>query len=276
MSPKTILFGTGSPSNQPDSFQSSAAVIVGKRPFIVDCGGGTVQRLSHAVAQGHSELAFDNMSDLILTHLHPDHTAGLADFIISTWILRRAHPLNIYGPKGTQKMVNLLIEAYELGIAEHAKNEIRKAKTIVPNVVEYTAGTLVQDDDVTVTAFDVSHGGLESYGLKFEAGGKSIVFSGDTQPHPNVIQHAQDCDLLVHECYSVLGLSMSPFSEVYFQRMHTSTHELAEIANKTKPKKLVITHKMHLGNITDETFVQEITDRYDGDVVMGNDLDLFR
>ena len=53
--------------------------------------------------------------------------------------------------------------------------------------------------------------------------------------------------------------------------MHTSTVELAEI----RPKKLIPTHQMPLGSISDEELVQEITDLYDGEVIFGRDLDVF-
>ena len=58
--------------------------------------------------------------------------------------------------------------------------------------------------------------------------------------------------------------------------MHTSTVELAAIANETRPKQLILTHQMHLGPVTDEEMVQEITDLYDGEVIFGRDLDVFQ
>ena len=57
--------------------------------------------------------------------------------------------------------------------------------------------------------------------------------------------------------------------------MHTSTLELADIANQTRPGKLIMTHQMHLGPVSDDEFLQEITDLYDGEVIYGRDLDVF-
>lgn len=57
--------------------------------------------------------------------------------------------------------------------------------------------------------------------------------------------------------------------------MHTSTVELAAIASEIRPKQLILTHQMHLGAITDQEMVQEITDLYDGEVIFGRDLDVF-
>ena len=73
------LLGTGSPGCYPNVFQSASAVVVGETPYIVDCGGGTVQRVAMAQAAGQPALSLANLRTLILTHSHPDHSAGLAD-----------------------------------------------------------------------------------------------------------------------------------------------------------------------------------------------------
>jgi len=144
-------------------------------------------------------------------------------------------------------------------------------------VVEYRAGELLTTEDMAVTAFQVSHGGMETYGLKFVVADKTIVFSGDTRPHPAVNQHGAGCDILVHEVYSERGIQHprpnNPLA--YFRRMHTSTVELAAIANEIRPKKLILNHQMHLGPVSDEELLAEITDLYDGEVIFGRDLDVF-
>ena len=271
------LLGTGSPGCYPNAYQPAAVVVVDETPYIIDCGGGTVQRLSLAEANGESALAFHNLRTVILTHLHPDHTAGLADLIISTWIKGRQEPIVIYGPAGTQRMVDLLIEAYALGIAEHAGDDTPTKWPLFYKVVEYTDGEILATADVTITAFRVSHGGMETYGLKLVSADKTIVHAADTRPHPAVIEHARGCDILIHEVYSEQAVANPnlPFPASYFRRMHTSTTELAEIAQEARPKRLVLTHQMHLGPISDDDLLQEITDLYDGEVIFGRDLDVF-
>lgn len=277
MSTTLTLLGTGQPGCYPNRYQSSTALVVNEMPIIIDCGGGTVQRLSSARAAGQEALRLGNLKTLILTHLHPDHSAGLADFIVSTWILGRREPLKIYGPAGTKEMTDLLVQAYKLGIAEHWETESPTSWPLTYEVIEYTDGELLATDDVTVTAFRVSHGGLETYGLKFVAADKSIVFSADTRPHPNVIKYGKGCDILVHEVYSERSIQQprpnNPLN--YFRRMHTSTVELAEIAGEIRPKKLILNHQMLLGPISNEELLQEITDLYDGEVISGCDLDVF-
>ncbi|MEM7115358.1 MAG: MBL fold metallo-hydrolase [Chloroflexota bacterium] len=271
------LLGTGTPGCFPNVYQSATALVVGELAIVVDCGGGAVQRLSAARAAGQEALRFSNLKTLIITHLHPDHTAGLADFLLTTWILGREEPLVIYGPTGTKEMVGHLVQAYKLGIAEHWETESPTSWPLRYEVVEYTDGELFATDELTVAAFRVSHGGLETYGLVFKTAVKTIVLSSDTRPHPAVIEQAKGCDILVHEVYSERGLQQprpnNPLN--YFRRMHTSTVELAAIANQARPKKLILTHQMHLGSVSDDELLQEITDLYDGEVVFGRDLDVF-
>ncbi len=273
---KLILLGTGYPVPLPDTYQTSSAIIVDDTAFIIDCGGGTTQRLS-AVNQKEPALAWSNLTRLILTHLHPDHTAGLVDFMLSTWVMFRKTPLIIYGPKGTKAMCDLLVEAYKIGIDEHLRHETPITWPLLYEVQEYDEGILYQDEKITITAFRVEHGALDAFGLKFVTPDKTIVMSGDTCKHPNVIEQAKGCDILFHEVYSERGLANAParFPVSYFRQVHTSTRELAEIANETRPGLLILGHQMKLIPMTDDEFVKEITDHYDGKVVYGRDLDVF-
>lgn len=277
MTATLTLLGTGHPGCLPDTYQTAFALVTGDTPIVIDCGGGTVQRLATARANGQPKLMYKNLTTLILTHLHPDHTAGLADFIISTWINGRKEPLKIYGPKGTQRMTELLIEAYELGIAEHWETLSPTTYPLKYVVIEYSDGLIFENDDISITAFRVSHGRMETYGLDCQMADKKLVFSADTMPVDSLMEHGKDCDILVHEAYSVEGLrTATRFSPAeYFERMHTSTVELAAIATELKPKRLILNHQMHLAPMSDAAFMKEITDHYDGEVIFGRDLDVF-
>ena len=39
-----------------------------------------------------------------ITHLHSDHTLGYSDLILTSWIMQRVKPLEIYGPNGLKKI----------------------------------------------------------------------------------------------------------------------------------------------------------------------------
>ena len=132
-----------------------------------------------------------------------------------------------------------------------------------------------KDANVVVKAFKVNHGSWqEAYGYRFETAGKVIVVSGDCTYSEALIANAQDCDILVHEVYSMEGLAKREKRwQEYHSAFHTSTAQLADIANKVKPGLLVLTHQLLFGS-TKESLVDEIQSKYKGKIWYGNDLDI--
>src|SRR5262249_53940179 len=106
-------------------------------------------------------------------------------------------------------------------------------------------GAVYKDQRVTVTAFRVPHGQWwpNAYGYRFDTPGKSIVISGDTSPSEEIVAHCQPCDVLIHEVYSPDTVAPTmPDWKAYRLKYHTSTSELAALANRAKPRILVIYH----------------------------------
>jgi ribonuclease BN (tRNA processing enzyme) len=276
MTTNLILLGTGTPNMQPQKYQSGYAVVVDERSYVVDCGGGVMQRISQAYERYQLEaLAMPNLTRLFLTHLHPDHCTGLSDFLLASWVLERADTVTIYGSKGTQAMVDHLLAAYTIGIVEHRDGLAPINNPLDISVMEIQAGQVYQDDKVTIEVFPVSHGGLEAYGYKFTTPDKTIVISGDTCPCQTLIDKATGADILVHEVYSAEQFKTRPEGwQKYHSTVHTSTIELADIANKVQPKLLILTHQLYWG-ATDDSLLAEIGAHYAGEVVSGSDLDIF-
>lgn len=273
---KLILLGTGTPNILPDRAQSALAIIVDEQAYIVDCGGAIMQRIAEAQARyDFAALRSENLTRLFLTHLHPDHTTGLPDFIIAPWVLIRDASLQIFAPQGTQTLVDHVLEGYKIGIGEHQHGiaPLNHSLTVeVDEIADTPTAPIYQDDLVTVTAFRVSHGNLTAYGYRFVTPDKTIVISGDTCPTENLIQHAQNCDILVHEVYSARMLVQRPPAwQAYHRAVHTSTLELAQIATQTQPKLLLLTHQLFWGT-SDAELLQEITEHYAGEVISGQDL----
>ena len=61
----------------------------------------------------------------------------------------------------------------------------------------------------------------------------------------------------------------------YHADAHTSTTELAVLAARAKPRLLVLYHQLMWGT-TDEALVREVRRGYDGAVVSGRDLEVYR
>jgi len=129
---------------------------------------------------------------------------------------------------------------------------------------------------VTVTAIPVPHGQMEgTYGYRFETADRTIVISGDTRASEAIAEACSGCDILVHEVFSDEGLSRrSPVWQEYHSSAHTSAGALGELATRARPSLLVLYHQMLWGP-PEETLLAELRAGYDGEVVYGQDLDIF-
>jgi ribonuclease BN (tRNA processing enzyme) len=275
-STNVVLLGTGTPNADPERCGPSVAIVVNDTPYIVDCGPGVVRRAAAAYKMGIEALRVDNLCHLFITHLHSDHTVGLADFIFTPWVLERNKPLDVFGPVGTISMTEHILAAYaaDIGLRKTGLEQANEYGCEV-NATEIQTGVCYQDDKVTIEAFAVDHGDWPAYGYKFTTPDKVIVVSGDTRPTPNIIEQAKDCDVLVHEVYSAEKFKARPEQwQKYHSSMHTSTYELAETASEIKPRLLVLYHQLFWGATEDE-LLAEIRQNYNGEVVSGNDLDVF-
>jgi ribonuclease BN (tRNA processing enzyme) len=107
------MLGTGTPNADPERSGPAVAVVRAGRSYLIDAGPGVVRRAAAAAAATVADSALQprNLRTLFLTHLHSDHTVGLPDLILSAWTLEREVPLEIYGPPGTQAMVDHLLAA---------------------------------------------------------------------------------------------------------------------------------------------------------------------
>ena len=291
METKLVLLGTGTPNACPDASGPSSAVVVGDRAYLVDFGPGVVRQAAKAYRNGIDALRPDRLVTAFCTHLHTDHTAGYPDLIFTPWVLERKEPLRVFGPKGIRDMTEHLLKAYKVDI-DFRINGFEKANEVGYRVEtqEINSGVIYRDDRVTVEAFPVSHGTLESYGFKFTTPDRVIVISGDTAPLEIVAEKAKGCDILLHEVEYKAGLAArEPKWQKYHREVHTLSVDLAEIAKKAGPKLLVTYHRIYHMEIQDNTvdvgaemarrneaILEEIRNAgYEGPVVNGMDLDVF-
>ncbi len=274
-----VLLGTGTPFADPEKSGPAVAIVVNNTSYVVDCGPGVVRRASAAaLSKNIPSLKATSLRKLFITHLHSDHTVGYPDFIFTPAVLDRNAPLEVYGPKGLQSMTDHILKAWQADMDIRIKGlEYGNAEGYRVNVHEIKPGIVYKDSNVTVKAFFVKHGSWEeAYGYRFETPDKVIVISGDCTYSEELVANAKGCDILVHEVYSMEGLAKREKRwQDYHSAFHTSTKQLADIANKVKPGKLVLIHQLLFG-MPKESLLLEIKDSYKGEVVYGNDLDCFK
>jgi ribonuclease BN (tRNA processing enzyme) len=275
---RVVLLGTGTPNADPDRFGPAVAVIVGDASYLFDAGVGVVRRAAAVERSGIAALAAPNLRRVFITHLHSDHTLGLADLIFSPWVLERDRPLAVYGPRGLRAMVNHLQAAYAEDVQVRSKGgePAHRHDPRGTRVQEIAPGVVYRDDRAVITAFPVEHGAwAQAFGYRIETADRTIVISGDTGPKSRIDEQCRRCDVLVHEVYSEAGFAKRPPEwQAYHSRYHTSSRELAGIARRARPGLLVLYHQL-IWSSTEEALLAEIQAGYDGPVVSAKDMDVY-
>jgi len=277
MTTSIVLLGTGNPNPDPDRSGPSVAVIVNDNTYIFDAGPGIVRRAQEACSRGIDQLHSRRLNRLFLTHLHSDHTIGIPDILLTPWVMERKEPLKIFGPKGTEDMMKHLTYAYEKDI-DARRRGLEKANDIGwrSEVTEISEGEVYQDEGVLIMAFRVKHSNWdEAYGYRIVTDEGTIVISGDCSPEPDQAQRYMGADILVHEVYSTNGFrGHSEKWKSYHEGAHTSSTQLAQIATKVRPDRLICYHTL-LWGATEKELLDEISSEYNGKVIIGKDLDTF-
>jgi ribonuclease Z len=278
---KLVLLGTGNPNPSPDQSGCALALVVNDTPYIIDFGPGLVRKsaaLTPRYGGTIGGLKTSKLKTAFLTHLHSDHTAGYADLILTPWVMGRDEPMEVYGPLGIGSMTDHILEAYEEDIRYRVYgDEPANDKGWRVNWHEFQEeGEIYSDSNIVVEAFPVTHGSWpNAWGYRFTTPDRVIVISGDCKPSPKVVEYGKGADILVHEVYSQAGYeTKSADWKAYHAVHHTSTLELAEIAQKTRPGKVVLYHILFWGS-SEAELLQEIHSVYKGEVIVGADLDIF-
>ena len=274
---KLLILGSGTPNPDPERSGSAYAIVTNGQSYLVDFGPGVIRRASAFSPSWGGEfesMEIQNLNYAFLTHLHSDHSAGLADLILSPWVLEREEPLNLFGPRGLKRMADKITDAYQIDIdyringSQPSNPEGYKTK-----VTEIAEGIIYEDKYISVEAFENNHGDFKnSFGFVFTTKDKKIVISGDTAYSQKVIEKSKEADILVHEVYSEKGFKEKTKDwQIYHKAHHTSAPDVGKIASMSKPKKLVLSHILFWGN-SKESIVEEVKSNFDGEVIIAEDL----
>ena len=290
---RVITLGTrGGPLPTKDRTQSSNLLVVNDTLYLVDAGDGVTRRIVQA---GYD---FRKVGKVFITHLHSDHTAGLATLLVSQWEFQRRDPIDIYGG-GVERFVKGAIDYLtpyaEIGWTAGKKTpmaEIFHGHDVKP-------GLVYQDANVKVTAVENTHfhfpqgsppyGKYRSYSYRFETPGRVVVFTGDTGPFDALTALAKDADVLVADVVSpddVVELfkrngawqaKSLEEQEAFIRHMkeeHLTPDVVGEMAAKAGVKTVVMTHLGPTINPTDDyqRRVDEAKKYFSGQIVLAKDL----
>tara|TARA_Y100001970_G_scaffold61036_1_gene77780 strand:- start:483 stop:1310 length:828 start_codon:yes stop_codon:yes gene_type:complete len=240
---KLTLLGTGCPSVDHKRFGPSNLITTKQAKILVDCGSGITQRLHQL------KVSSANIDALLFTHLHSDHAVDLYQLIISSWHSYRIKPWKIYGPKGTIKFVNKIMDAWaderKLRIFYEAR---ASTKAFQIDVNEFNSLGNIKIKDLKIKYFEVDHKPVKyAYGFTFNNNNKKLTISGDTKPCENLMKYAQKSDVLLHEVFiegEILQTNKMRTKETLHnvKNYHTTSTQVGKVAFITQSKKLVLTH----------------------------------
>lgn len=273
---RVTLLGTGSPAPVMRRFGPGVLVQVGGKNLLIDAGRGVTQRLMQ------SGLRLGQVDAVFLTHLHSDHVVGLPDLWLTGWLeagfAQRKGPFVVYGPEGTQALMNGLTQAYEWDIKARIADQNLDPNSIKSQVTLVKEGLVYERDGVKVTAFEVDHGELlkPAFGFRVDHAGRSVTVSGDTRFSENLIKHASGTDLLIHQVAAAREeLLKLPIFKVILAH-HTSPEEAGTVFDRVKPKLAVFYHFVLLGTpnvpaVTEPEVLALAKKTYAGPMLIGED-----
>ncbi len=189
--------------------------------ILLDLGNG-------ALGQLHRYVDPLDVDAVFLSHLHADHCLDLCGY----YVMRKYHPtgaqprIPVWGPAGTAER---MARAYDLPLDPGMTEEF--------DFLEYGRrehGVPVELGPFRVEAHEVVHP-VAAFALKVTAGGRTLVYSGDTGPCTALDEAASDAHLLLAEA-SFRSADDNP------PDLHMTGADCGRTASKAGVERLVLTH----------------------------------
>jgi ribonuclease BN (tRNA processing enzyme) len=269
------VLGSGGPELQ-DKRASSSYLIWqdGQARVLVDTGGGSALRF------GESGAKMSQVDAVLFTHFHVDHSADFPSLIFSSWFEGRDRALPVYGPSGNSEFPSTedFVRAFF-----NSRNGIYRYVSVVlvpqeeggyelqpHSVVGDPSSVAFRNEHLSAYAGHVIHGSVPALAWRVEIGGKSIVFSGDTNGEgDDLLRLAKDADLFVaHNAVPEGATGIE-------RRLHMPPSVIGQIAQEAHVKRLVLSHRMLRTLGKEDQSLSEIRKNYSGPVSFANDLDCF-
>jgi ribonuclease Z len=243
--PRLVFLGTA--TNIPDEkHENTHMVLVGdQRMVLIDGPGNPYARMKMA------GLDVDALTDIVLTHFHPDHVSGIPLLLMALGLSGRSEPLAIYANAHCLDFTEQVLEFYSWDKWHN---------------FPVTFHTIPEDELVEVinhTEFSIFTSPVKHYvpalgiRIEFNHSGKVFAYSGDTAPTESLLGLAGNADVLVHEAAGA-------------GEGHSSARQAGEIAQQAHAKSLQLIH-YPVGGFEYHTLADEAKQVYQGEVTMAED-----
>ena len=241
--PKLIVLGSSNAIPDENHENTHLALIGEQRRVLIDCTGNPVVRLKQA------GIDLSSITDLFLTHFHPDHVSGVPSLLMSMWLLGRSESLDIYGLHYTLDRIEKMMGFYEW---DQWPDFFPVAFHRLPAEPMTLA---LKCDEFLIFTSPVKHL-IPTIGLRIEAvrTGKILAYSCDTEPCDAVIELAKAADVLIHE-------ATGPHPG------HSSASQAGSVAARVEAGSLYLIHY----NPQDESLESQAQKEFSGPVTRAED-----
>ena len=286
-----VLCGTNAPVPNPDRAEACTAIFVNGEMLLFDAGDRALTSI------GKLRLPVDKLSAIFVTHLHDDHIIEVGNVIHRSWMWGRANIVKVFGPKGTENVMDGFNKIYErdrIYRRDHHGVDIINPKysyadtkdIVTPELNKLV--TVYKNGDLTVSAYQAEHEPISpALGYRIEYKGKVIVISGDTTGEGSMAKYAKNADVLISELMNmeIMARAEKALLKVGKPRLakltkdiqdyHIGPEELGKIAQKANVKTLMLTHLVPgiSGNrlLNNFMFKWPVAEHYDGEIIVGKD-----
>lgn len=302
-----LMLGTaGGPPLRKNRSEPATLLIVDGRPYLIDCGIGTIRRL---VEIG---IPSETIGTIFFTHLHPDHDIGLVDVMANDYFrldfTSDTRKINIYGPPQTSELVEAALHyisiPFEVFAAEKPGFQLGRPNHGLTNpFVAHDVdgqGVVYRDDKIQITAAENSHYALmpeqfrahfKSYSYRIQTPHGVVVFTGDTGPSDAVLKLAMGADVLVAEVEESSDELRGFIDKVaaqnhwpparkqeftaHMEKEHLTVDSLGELASKAQVQSVLFYHYDPENKADQQARVATMKKYFRGTVLAPNDLDRF-
>jgi len=246
---RAIFLGTGFAIPERDRAQSGVLLEMGEHPLLFDCGTGVLSRI------GESGRDVMDIEDVFLTHHHLDHDSDFLS-IYKAQALAGKRNLNLYAPRGTDKWLASLFQAYP-----YLEGRMELTNRRMDN------GTRIRLTDCSIESVKTSHT-RDSLAYKISTPKKSVVYSGDTAPCDGIVKLCKNgVDLLIHECSLP-----DPEKDEGLPQDHTTPEGLGSLISGLPVKRLAVTHFSPKMRGSKTQLVETISRYFHGEIILARDL----
>jgi ribonuclease Z len=280
---RVIACGTGMPNARPRQAAACFIVELGNGDkFIFDIGLGSAERISAM------QIPYDYLDKVFIGHLHADHIGDLDALWIGGVISNRQVPLRVWGPSGSEEklgtkyMTEKMKEMYSWDWASRQGNVNTNGFKIEVTEFDYKAVNKViyQENGVTIRTIPAIHALDGSVSFILEWNGLKFAFSSDTYPNKWWMEHTNNADLAIHECFAppsimvnkqrfAVGDALNVATQV-----HSSPAMFGKVMSTIKPRMAVGYHVFNDFD-TQPQIIDEIRQTYDGPVELAIDYMVF-